>query len=321
MAQADRFVYGPVPSRRLGQSLGVDPIPHKTCNYSCVYCQLGRTRPVTNERHDFFPREAILTQVEQALSAHAPGEIDYVTFVGQGEPTLCASLGWLVRRVKAVTDIPVAVITNGALLLQAEVRHEMTAFDVMIPTLDAADEKTFRRLNRPWPRLHIDTIIDGMVAFREMYPGQIWMEVMLVKGVNDDEQTLLALRDALTRIQPDRIDINVPIRPPAEPWVEIPDPEALMRAVAILGEAAEVVGPYEGEFDLSGFDDPVEAVLAVVRRHPIRQRRLVETLSRVAPGECEAVLQRLKESDQAQQRTYRGETFWHYAGGTYGEEK
>jgi wyosine [tRNA(Phe)-imidazoG37] synthetase (radical SAM superfamily) len=191
---------------------------------------------------------------------------------------------------------------------------------VVIPTLDAADKKTFRHVNRPWPKFQIEDIIEGMVAFREMYEGQIWMEVMLVKGVNDDEETLLALRDALARIQPDRIDINVPVRPPAEPWVEIPEPEALMHAVAILGEAAEVVGPYEGEFDLSGFDDPVEAVLAVVRRHPIRQRRLVETLSRVAPGEIEAVLQRLKASDLVQRRSYRGETFWHYAGGTYGEE-
>ena len=321
MEDPDRFVYGPVPSRRLGQSLGVDPIPHKSCNYNCVYCQLGRTRPVTNERCDFFPREAILAQVEEALAAHDPGEIDYVTFVGQGEPTLNASLGWLIRRVKAMTDIPVAVITNGALLLRDDVRQELAVADVVIPTLDAADKKTFRHINRPWPKLYIEDIIDGMVAFREMYEGQIWMEVMLVKGVNDDEESLLALRDVLTRIQPDRIDINVPVRPPAEPWVEIPDPEALMRAVAILGEAAEVVGPYEGEFDFSGFDDPVEAVLALVRRHPIRQRRLVETLNRIAPGEVEMVLQQLAESDQAQRRTYRGETFWHYGGGTYGEDK
>ena len=320
MEEPERFVYGPVPSRRLGQSLGVDPIPHKTCNYNCIYCQLGRTRPVTNERRDFFPRGAILAQVEQALGSHEPGEIDYVTFVGQGEPTLNASLGWLIRRVKAMTDIPVAVITNGALLLRDTVRQELAAADVVIPTLDAADEKTFRHVNRPWPKLRIDDVIEGMVTFREMYEGQIWMEVMLVKGVNDDEETLLRLRDALSRIRPDRIDINVPVRPPAEPWVEIPEPEALMHAVAILGEAAEVVGPYEGEFDLSGFDGPVEAVLALVRRHPIRQQRLVETLSRVAPGETEAVLQRLRESDQAQQRTYRGETFWHYGGGTYGEE-
>ncbi len=319
MSNQERYVYGPVPSRRLGQSLGVDPIPFKTCNYNCVYCQLGRTRPVTNERRDFFPREAILAQVQAALEVHEPGEIDYVTFVGQGEPTLCASLGWLVRRVKGLTEVPVAVITNGALLCRADVREELAAADVVIPTLDAADQATFRRINRPWPKLRVEEIIAGMIAFRQMYLGQIWMEVMLVKELNDGQEVLLGLRDALTCIRPDRVQINVPLRPPAEPWVEVPDDEALMRATAILGEAAEVVAPYEGSFDLSGFTDPAKAVLAVIRRHPMRERRLIETLSRFAPGEVEAVLRRLEAGGQARRRVYRGETFWQYAGGTFGD--
>jgi len=307
------YVYGPVPSRRLGQSLGVDPIPFKTCNYNCVYCQLGRTKPVTNERRDFFPPEDILAQVRDALERHQPGEIDYVTFVGQGEPTLCASLGWLIRQVKMMTDIPVAVITNGALLCQADVREELVAANVVMPTLDAADQDTFRRINRPWPRFRIANIIEGMAIFREMFHGQFWMEVMLVKRLNDDEATLLGIRDALARIRPDRIQINVPIRPPAETWVEIPDDEAIVHATAILGEAAEVVAPYEGTFDLSGFTDVTEAVLAVIRRHPMRESRLVETLNRFAPGEVQATLARLESGGQAQRRVYRGEIFCQYA--------
>lgn len=178
-------VYGPVPSRRLGPSLGVDPIPFKTCNYNCVYCQLGRTTPVTNERKDFFPREAILAEVEAALKAHQPGEMNYITFVGQGEPLLCASIGWLIRQVKALTDIPVAVITNGSLLFMPDVREDLRAADVVMPSLDAADEETFRRINRPWAKLQIALIIEGMVAFREMFENQLWIEVMLVKGLND----------------------------------------------------------------------------------------------------------------------------------------
>jgi len=310
------YVYGPVPSRRLGQSLGVDPIPFKRCNYNCVYCQLGRTRPVTNERRDFFPPEDILAQVRDALKRHRPGEIDYVTFVGQGEPTLCASLGWLIRQVKSMTDIPVAVITNGALLCQADVREELAAADVVMPTLDAADQDTFRRINRPWPRFRISEIIAGMAVFREMFHGQLWMEVMLVKGLNDDEATLLGIRDALARIRPDRTQINVPIRPPAEAWVEIPEDEAIVRATAILGEAAEVVAPYEGSFDLSGSADVTDAVLAVIRRHPMRESRLVETLDHFTPGEVQATLARLESGGQAQRRVYRGETFWHYSGRT-----
>ena len=312
------YVYGPVPSRRLGQSLGVDPIPFKTCNYNCVYCQLGRTTPLTNERRDFFPRGEILAQVREALERHKPSEIDYVTFVGQGEPTLCASLGWLICHVKALTDIPVAVLTNGALLVRPELRKELAAADVVMPTLDAADQPTFRRINRPWPRFRIAEIIKGMAAFRGMFKGQLWVEVMLVKGLNDDEATLLGIRDALAHIRPDRVHINVPIRPPAEPWVEIPDDEAIERATAILGEAAEVVAPYEGTFDLSGLADMAEAILAIIRRHPMRQRRLVETLEGWAPGEVEEVLARLESSGQARKRLYRGETFWEYVGGIFG---
>ena len=178
------YVYGPVPSRRLGQSLGVDPIPFKTCNYNCVYCQLGRTTPLTNERRDFFPPETILAQVQDALERHQPSEVDYVTFVGQGEPTLCASLGWLIRHVKALTDIPVAVLTNGALLFQPEVREELAAADLVMPTLDAADQKTFRKINRPWPHFRIAEIIEVLRPFAQppqiqrtfgIKPGAFWI--------------------------------------------------------------------------------------------------------------------------------------------------
>ena len=313
------YIYGPVPSRRLGQSLGVDPIPFKTCNYNCVYCQLGRTRPVTNDRQDFFPREDILEEVRVALEIHAQGEIDYITFVGQGEPTLCASLGWLIRQVKELTTIPVAVITNGALLSRQDVREELQAADVVMPTLDAADEVTFRRVNRPWPRLRIEEIIEGMVVFRETFTGQLWIEVMLVKGLNDTVEVLLSVRDALRRIRPEQVQINVPVRPPAEKWVEISDEEALMRAVAILGEAVKVIEPYEGSFDFSGFETVADAVLAIIRRHPMREVRLVETLERYAPEEVRSTLVVLEGSGQARRRVYRGQAFWGYAGVAFGD--
>lgn len=309
-------VYGPVPSRRLGQSLGVDPIPRKTCNYNCVYCQLGRTKPIANERRDFFPPETILVEVREALESHAPGEIDYVTFVGEGEPTLCASLGALIRGVKALSDVPVAIITNGALLCQPPVREELAAADVVMPTLDAADQATFRRINRPWPRFRLADIVEGMAAFRQIFSGQLWVEVMLVRRLNDGEEVLFPLRDALARIRPDRVQINVPIRPPAENWVEIPDDEAIMQATAILGEAAEVMAPYEGTFDLSGFETLTEAVLAVIRRHPMRESRLLETLTRYAPKEVQATLTVLESSGQARRYIYRERAFWQYGGDT-----
>jgi len=316
-----QYVYGPVPSRRLGQSLGIDPILFKTCNYNCVYCQLGRTLGITNQRRDDIPPQQILAQVREALATHTRDCMDYITFVGQGEPTLCASLGLLIRHVKGMTDIPVAVITNGALLYQAAVREELSAADVVMPTLDAADQATFKRINRPWPKFRIEEIIAGMVAFRQSFAGQIWLEVMLVKGLNDGEPTLLRLRDALSAIRPDRLHINVPVRPPAEAWVEIPDDDSILRATAILGEAAEVVAPYGGQFDFGGVSDPLHAILTIIRRHPMREQRLIETLGRFAAEEVEATLAELEATGQARRRTYRDEVFWEYVGARFGERE
>jgi wyosine [tRNA(Phe)-imidazoG37] synthetase (radical SAM superfamily) len=314
-------VYGPVPSRRLGQSLGVDPIPFKTCNYNCVYCQLGRTVPLTNERKDYIPPETILAELRRALARHGPGEIareiDYITFVGQGEPLLCASIGRLLQEMKSLSDIPLAVITNGSLLYLPEVRAELRTADVVMPTLDAADEETFRRINRPWPLLHVADLIEGLVAFRAGFPGQLWVEVMLVKGLNDSAEKLTGIGDALQRIRPDQVHVNVPIRPPAEAWVEQPDEEGLMRASVILGDVARLVLPYEGTFDLGEDLPPGEAIVQVIRRHPMREQELLETLARFAPGEVQQALQALAASGEAQEIVYRGHTFWHYAGGRY----
>lgn len=311
-------VYGPVPSRRLGQSLGVDPVPFKTCNYSCVYCQLGRTTPFTSVRQEFFPPEEILAAVEAALARCREGEIDYVTFVGQGEPLLCASLGRLIRGVKARTELPVAVITNGSLIFMPEVREALGPADVVIPTLDAADQPTFRRINRPWTRLRVADIVEGLVAFRESFAGQLWIEIMLVRGLNDTEPVLQELARAVREIRPDQVHINVPTRPPAEDWVEEPDETGLVRAMAILGEAATIVTPSEGEFVVPPGRPLVEAVVDILRRHPMRQEELRRTLEQAVPGRVDATLLELAGSHLVEQLTYRGQTFWTFAGGRYG---
>ncbi len=150
-----KYVFGPVPSRRLGQSLGIDPVPLKTCNWNCVYCQLGRTRPLINERKNFFPPEEIIDQVKEASEAHKPGEINWVTFVGSGETILHASIGEMIHQVKTLTTLPVAVITNGSLLYLPEVREELLEADAVLPTLDAGNAILYRKINRPHPRLNI----------------------------------------------------------------------------------------------------------------------------------------------------------------------
>ena len=166
-----KFVYGPVPSRRLGQSLGVDPIPLKTCNWNCVYCQLGRTMPLTNERRAYFPRSDILAEVKDSLDAHPDNEIDWITFVGSGEPTLHTGIGWLIRKVKDISDLPVAVITNGALLYLPEVRQELLAADAVLPSLDAGKSWLYRKINRPHPEISFERLLNGLAAFRGEYSG------------------------------------------------------------------------------------------------------------------------------------------------------
>jgi len=284
------YVYGPVPSRRLGQSLGVDPIPFKTCNYNCVYCQLGRTTPLSNERREFFPLEDILAEVQTSLDKHKLGEIDY--------------------------------ITNGTLLFKPEIRAEINLADVVIPTLDAVDELTFHHINRPWPELKIAEIIEGLAAFRKEFDGQLWLEVMLVKGVNDTEDALTGIANALHCIRPDQVHLNIPLRPPAESWVEIPDSESFIRATAILGEVAPIITPAEGDFGLTNDMPVTDAIIEIIRRHPIQEANLLKILNchTEQPDQVQETLAALEAGGQARRHIYREQAFWEYAGGRFAEE-
>lgn len=209
-----KTVFGPVPSRRLGQSLGVDPIPSKTCNWNCVYCQLGRSKPMIGERSEYIPRQTILAELTETLATHPAGSIDWITFVGSGEPTLHSALGWLIAETKKLTQIPVAVITNGSLLYRPEVRKELLLADAVLPTLDAGDAALYKKINRPMGELTFERLVDGMIAFREEYTGKLWVEVMLIKGLNDTLPALSLPAATLKRIQPDEVHINLPTRPP-----------------------------------------------------------------------------------------------------------
>jgi wyosine [tRNA(Phe)-imidazoG37] synthetase (radical SAM superfamily) len=311
------YVFGPVPSRRLGQSLGIDTVPLKTCNWNCVYCQLGRTVPLTNERREYYPRNGILAEVKDALAAHRPGEIDWVTFVASGEPALHAGLGWLIRQVKALTPLPVAVITNGALLYLPEVREALAVADAVLPTLDAGTRELYRRINRPHPEISFERLVEGLIAFRQPYAGKLWVEVMLVRGLNDTESALRELAAVLHRLRPDEVHLNLPTRPPAETWVQPPGDAGLLRARAILGDVARVVHPAQGRFDLSGHTDPVEAIVAIITRHPMLEAELRQALAQWAPGQVDDALARLAASGQAQVVERFGARFWSAAASRY----
>jgi len=314
-----RYVYGPVPSRRLGRSLGVNPIPFKTCNYNCVYCQLGRTSPLLNHRQAFFPPGEVLQEIQHALEMHV-GEIDYVTLVGEGEPTLYQNLGDVIAQTKRMTPLPMAVITNGSLLHRDEVQQELVPADVVIPSLDAADRETWKKVNRPHGRLDLEEIIEGLVRFRHMFHGQLWVEVMLVKGINDQEESLQAIRRALDRIAPDEIHLNIPVRPPAEGWVEPADAEGLVRAHVLLGEDVLIDTPEEGAFSTAGFDRPLDAITTIVRRHPMRYDQIIETLDHFPSEAVQIALDELVAVGKMRMVTYRDKVYYAAGAGYYAEK-
>ncbi len=315
-----KYVFGPVPSRRLGQSLGIDTIPLKTCNWNCIYCQLGRTRPLTNVRKVYIPCEDILAEVKSALASHASGKIDWITFVGSGEPTLHSEIGYLIDEIKALTNIPVAMITNGSLLYLPEVRAGLSTADVVMPSLDVGNATLYRKLNRPHGQAPFERLVDGLVAFSDEYQGNLWVEVMLIGGWNDSESALREIADILKRVEADEVHLLLPTRPPAEPWVKPSESDGLMRAMAILGDIAVVVHPAEGNFDLSGFDNPAEAIVNIISRHPMRQDQLEQTLERWAPKKVKRVLANLETSEKVQIVERYGVRFWSTAPAYYPDE-
>jgi wyosine [tRNA(Phe)-imidazoG37] synthetase (radical SAM superfamily) len=274
-----------------------------------------------NDRREYIPRSEILADVERVLSAHQEGDIDWITFVGSGEPTLHLGIGWLIREVKKLSELPVAVITNGALLHSTDVRQALCAADAVLPSLDAGTPHLYRKINRPHPEVPFDKFLDGLVAFSDAYRGKLWVEVMLVQGLNDTMDALNDIAVALLKIQPDEVHINFPTRPPVETWVQPPDEEGLLRARAVLGNTARIVYPASGDFDLSGYDTLADAVIGIVTRHPMRESEIMKTLERWSSEDVGTVLKTLRDSGLIQIVERYGTRFWSTTPGRYPEEK
>jgi wyosine [tRNA(Phe)-imidazoG37] synthetase (radical SAM superfamily) len=277
--------------------------------------------PLTNVRKEWLPSREILDEIRLRLTASPAGGIDWVTFVGSGEPTLHSGLGWLIRETKKLTELPVAVITNGALLYLPEIRQELVAADAVLPSLDAGSADLYRRINRPLPETSFERLVDGLCAFRAEYAGRLWVEVMLVRGLNDSETALRALGLVLRRIHADAVHLNLPTRPPAEAWVEPANDEGLMRAMAILGNGVEVVRPAEGSFDLNGHASLAEAIVAIITRHPMRADELEQALKARSEQEIRLVLEDLRANGRAAMVVRHGTAFWTAAAARFPEKK
>ncbi len=275
--------YGPVPSRRLGRSLGVNNIPPKICTYSCVYCQLGRTTGMGSERSSFYEPEAILETVEAkiAKAEKANESIDYITFVPDGEPTMDIKLGREIDLLKTC-GYKIAVITNSSLLGREDVRNELGKADWVSLKLDSLRHDVWRRCNRPHRALRLDAILEGMLEFSKMYNGILVTETMLVKDLNDGEEPIREIAGFLAKLQPAKAYVSVPTRPPAEKWAKQPREEAVSRAYQIISnviDQAECLIGYEGDaFASTG--NVEEDLLSVTAVHPMREEAVRALLAR-----------------------------------------
>ena len=297
-----KYIYGPVPSRRLGSSLGVSPIPKKTCNYSCIYCQLGRTDRMTNTRRMFYPVREILEELDEFLKSKVP--FDIVTIVGEGEPTLYLGLGELIDGIRTLTDKGIAVITNGALLYDKQLQEEIGKADIVLPTVDAWDEASFKKINRPHGSLKYEEVVRGLEEFSQIYQGQIWIELMLMKGINDDDASLAEYARMIRRIRHEKVYLNTPVRPPAEAGVEPLDHERMEQAAALL-EGISIDLLESGSFH-SEIRDDYEALLCIIKRHPMNRFEILGFLEGRKNSSPEEIFSRLHQDQRVEAIDYKG---------------
>jgi wyosine [tRNA(Phe)-imidazoG37] synthetase (radical SAM superfamily) len=302
------LAFGPIPSRRLGRSLGINNIPPKICSYGCVYCQVGATPSPQLEPRPIYPPEELARAVARHVE-RVREPIDYLTFVPDGEPTLDANLGRAIELLRPL-EIPIAVISNGSLAWRQEVREALRAADWVSVKVDAADEATWRRVNRPPDVLTLATVLQGIRALTDGFPGRVVAETMLVEGMNDDIGSVTAVADFLRDAGIRTAYVSIPTRPPAEPRVHGPDEAVVARAHEILAERlpqVEYLIGYEGEaFAASG--DPRADLLSISAVHPLRESAVRDLLRR--SGSEWSVVQRLVDEGLLRSVEHEGLRFY-----------
>lgn len=303
----ERFIYGPVPSRRLGYSLGIDLLIPKTCTYNCIYCQLGKTTNQTQKRKKYVPADEILKELSHLLRTET--KIEYITFSGSGEPTLNSELGLLIRKIKKITKIPIAVITNSSLIYKRNVQKNLLSADVVMPTLTTVKQKTFERIHRPTPGITVKKVIDGLIQFRKLYKGKLWLEIMLIKGLNDSKQDILALKKAINKIKPDKIQLNTVVRPPSEKFARSLSKSDLKVIKKIFGNNCEIVAEFRKPGNI-----PVQKYRNIMILHYLTRRPAtlidLSNSSGINPGELQKNLQRLIRAGKIKRKRYGGKYFY-----------
>ena len=307
MAVDQQYLFGPVPSRRLGLSLGVDIVPLKTCTQNCIYCQLGVVCRQVMQRRSFVSLEEVLRQLQARLTDGLCA--DFITFSGSGEPTLNKDIGKIVDGIRQLTDIRIAVITNGTLLSDPQVRADCCKADVVLPSLDAGDAETFEKINHPHRNIHFDIFVDGLCRFRDEYDGQIWLEVFLVASVNTGADQIEKMSRIIRQIRPDKVQLNTAVRPTAEAAARQVSEQRLCEIAGRLAPNAEVIADFARKGDGPGVLPNANGILEMLKRRPCSLEDICNGLG-INPDEATGHIATLEAQDKIASQIKDDRTFY-----------
>jgi wyosine [tRNA(Phe)-imidazoG37] synthetase (radical SAM superfamily) len=306
-----KYLFGPVPSRRLGYSLGVDLFPRKTCDFNCVYCECGVTEEMVIERGEFVPFEDVANELRRFLPHEG---LDFVTFSGSGEPTLYSRLGELIRIIRKLTGTRIAVITNSSLIMRPDVRSDLALADVVIPSLDAVSPDIMRRMNRSHGGIHASEMIDGLVRFRREFKGEMLLEIMFCKGINDGPDEVRALAEAAARIGPDRVQLNTVDRPPAlDNALPLSLAELEKIKAAFTMHKVEIIGAFSHDQSMTDSSvSPEEQILNLLQRRPVHEDDLIMTLG-LGRDQALSILNRLVGGGKIVRSIFEGRVHYQHS--------
>lgn len=305
-----KYTFGPVNSRRLGLSLGIDLLAEKTCSYNCIYCEIGVSPVVTCDRKEYTPTAEIIAEIDTIIEHQSASKpIDIFTVTGNGEPTLHSGLGEIIHYIKNRTDKPVAVLTNGSLLHRTDVRKDLSEADIVIPSLDAARESSFRKINRPAACNRLSELIDGLVTFSQEFTGKLWLEILIVKGLNDSPEDIMALQQAVARIQPDMVQLNTVARPPLEKYAMPVTQEELEHIASELPGKVEIIADFSQKKKAKTRSANESEILHVLQRRPCTASDICEALN-LDSGSATKTLLHLAESGKVIKTEHQGKKYY-----------
>ena len=307
MKASYKYLFGPVPSRRLGRSLGVDIVPLKTCTQNCIYCQLGKDAPQAIERKEYVPIDAVLDELKRKIAEGL--EADVITISGSGEPTLNSGLGTLIDGIKQLVDAPVVVITNGTLLSRDAVRRDCAKADIVMPSLDAGDPETFQKINHPHAELDFDTFVEGLCRFRQEFKGDYWLEVFFCEGINTDPESIRKIKEQIHLINPDKIQLNTSVRPVTHSEAARVSPEKMNEIAQQLGGSVEVIADFSKHVSATPLADEKQAILDMLRRRPCSLDNICDGLG-IHPTIALKAIQQLLETSRIEAEQKKQVTFY-----------